>query len=129
MRRYMWPNSCLPSATALVSAAQTASQGRFTLEGVENHAARKLLIPDLLLYKSRMLIISRACLFLSRHRNLPYNTSTSSTQNARPARFRIHDPRFTLSLIGDIGRYYQIIPALSANGAAGWKPTSRKKNF
>lgn len=41
MRRYMWPNSCLPSATALISAAQTASQGRFTLEGVENHAARK----------------------------------------------------------------------------------------
>lgn len=41
MRRYMWPNSCLPSATALITAAQTGSQGRFTLEGVENHAARK----------------------------------------------------------------------------------------
>lgn len=41
MRRYMWPNSCLPSATALITAAQTASNGRFTLEGVENHAARK----------------------------------------------------------------------------------------
>ncbi|KAJ3996896.1 cyclopropane-fatty-acyl-phospholipid synthase [Lentinula boryana] len=39
MRRYMWPNSCLPSATALITAAQTASRGRFTLEGVENHAA------------------------------------------------------------------------------------------
>ncbi|KAF9076707.1 Mycolic acid cyclopropane synthetase-domain-containing protein [Rhodocollybia butyracea] len=39
MRRYMWPNSCLPSATALITAAQTASNGRFTLEGVENHAA------------------------------------------------------------------------------------------
>ncbi|KAF9464242.1 cyclopropane-fatty-acyl-phospholipid synthase [Collybia nuda] len=39
MRRYMWPNSCLPSATALITAAQAASQGRFTLEGVENHAA------------------------------------------------------------------------------------------
>ncbi|KAF5390412.1 hypothetical protein D9757_005221 [Collybiopsis confluens] len=39
MRRYMWPNSCLPSATALVTAAQSASHGRFTLEGVENHAA------------------------------------------------------------------------------------------
>ncbi|KAK7061256.1 cyclopropane-fatty-acyl-phospholipid synthase [Favolaschia claudopus] len=39
MRRYMWPNSCLPSATALVTAAQVGSQGRFTLEGVENHAA------------------------------------------------------------------------------------------
>lgn len=41
MRRYMWPNSCLPSATALITAAQTASQGRFALEGVENHAARE----------------------------------------------------------------------------------------
>ena len=39
MRRYMWPNSCLPSATALIAAAQVGSQGRFTLEGVENHAA------------------------------------------------------------------------------------------
>ncbi|KAJ7179621.1 cyclopropane-fatty-acyl-phospholipid synthase [Mycena filopes] len=39
MRRYMWPNSCLPSATALITAAQVSSQGRFTLEGVENHAA------------------------------------------------------------------------------------------
>ncbi|KAG5639335.1 hypothetical protein H0H81_004056 [Sphagnurus paluster] len=39
MRRYMWPNSCLPSATALITAANTASAGRFTLEGVENHAA------------------------------------------------------------------------------------------
>ena len=41
MRRYMWPNSCLPSATALIEAANTGSEGRFTLEGVENHAARK----------------------------------------------------------------------------------------
>src|SRR6266436_616129 len=41
MRRYMWPNSCLPSATALISTAYSASQGRFTLEGVENHAARE----------------------------------------------------------------------------------------
>ncbi|KAL5527065.1 hypothetical protein ACEPAG_5856 [Sanghuangporus baumii] len=39
IRRYMWPNSCLPSATALVTAAHSASQGRFTLQGVENHAA------------------------------------------------------------------------------------------
>lgn len=38
----MWPNAHLPSATALVTAAQSASHGRFTLEGVENHAARKL---------------------------------------------------------------------------------------
>lgn len=41
MRKYMWPNSCLPSATALISAAQTGSQGRFNLDTVENHAARK----------------------------------------------------------------------------------------
>ena len=41
MRKYMWPNSCLPSATSLISAAQAASHGRFTLEGVENHAARE----------------------------------------------------------------------------------------
>ncbi|KAF9057318.1 cyclopropane-fatty-acyl-phospholipid synthase [Panaeolus papilionaceus] len=39
MRKYMWPNSCLPSATALITAAHSSSQGRFTLEGVENHAA------------------------------------------------------------------------------------------
>ncbi|EDR07813.1 cyclopropane-fatty-acyl-phospholipid synthase [Laccaria bicolor S238N-H82] len=39
MRKYMWPNSCLPSATALITAAQAGSQSRFTLEGVENHAA------------------------------------------------------------------------------------------
>ncbi|KXN84212.1 Cyclopropane-fatty-acyl-phospholipid synthase [Leucoagaricus sp. SymC.cos] len=39
MRRYMWPNSCLPSATTLITAMNTGSQGRFTLEGVENHAA------------------------------------------------------------------------------------------
>jgi cyclopropane-fatty-acyl-phospholipid synthase len=43
MRKYMWPNSCLPSATALITAANTGSEGRFTLEGVENHAARKYL--------------------------------------------------------------------------------------
>ncbi|TFK22195.1 putative cyclopropane fatty acid synthase [Coprinopsis marcescibilis] len=39
MRKYMWPNSSLPSATALITAAHTSSQGRFTLQGVENHAA------------------------------------------------------------------------------------------
>lgn len=38
-RRYIWPNTCLPSATELVNAAQTGSCNRFTLEGVENHAA------------------------------------------------------------------------------------------
>lgn len=41
MRRYMWPNSCLPSATTLITAMNVGSQGRFTLEGVENHAARE----------------------------------------------------------------------------------------
>ncbi|GJE84825.1 cfs1-like protein [Phanerochaete sordida] len=39
MRKYMWPNSCLPSATILVQSVQTSSRGRFTLESVENHAA------------------------------------------------------------------------------------------
>ena len=47
MRRYMWPNSCLPSATSLITAAHTATQGRFTLEGVENHASRKKLFTSL----------------------------------------------------------------------------------
>lgn len=42
MRKYMWPNSSLPSATALISAASAGSMGRFTVHGVENHAARKL---------------------------------------------------------------------------------------
>ncbi|KAI0275358.1 putative cyclopropane fatty acid synthase [Gloeopeniophorella convolvens] len=37
MRKYIWPHSCLPSATVLINAANVASQGRFTLEGVENH--------------------------------------------------------------------------------------------
>jgi cyclopropane-fatty-acyl-phospholipid synthase len=37
MRRYMWPNSALPSATALATAACSASRGRLSLEGVENH--------------------------------------------------------------------------------------------
>ena len=41
MRKYMWPNSCLPSATGLITAAHTSSQGRFTLDRVENHAARE----------------------------------------------------------------------------------------
>ena len=41
MRKYMWPNSCLPSATALIQAAYAGSGGRFTLENVENHAARE----------------------------------------------------------------------------------------
>lgn len=44
MRKYMWPNSSLPSATALITAAHVSSQGRFTLQGVENHAAREFLL-------------------------------------------------------------------------------------
>ncbi|KAA1465956.1 cyclopropane fatty acid synthase [Dentipellis sp. KUC8613] len=39
MRKYMWPNSCLPSATVLVNAAHDASKRRFTLDSVENHSA------------------------------------------------------------------------------------------
>ncbi|KAH8829939.1 cyclopropane-fatty-acyl-phospholipid synthase [Flagelloscypha sp. PMI_526] len=39
MRRYMWPNSCLPSATAMITAASTGAQGRLTVQRVENHAA------------------------------------------------------------------------------------------
>jgi cyclopropane-fatty-acyl-phospholipid synthase len=41
MRKYMWPNCHLPSATALVDACHKGAQGRFTLESIENHAARK----------------------------------------------------------------------------------------
>ncbi|KAK0490444.1 cyclopropane-fatty-acyl-phospholipid synthase [Armillaria novae-zelandiae] len=35
MRKYMWPNSCLPSASALIQSASP----HFNLERVENHAA------------------------------------------------------------------------------------------
>jgi cyclopropane-fatty-acyl-phospholipid synthase len=45
MRKYMWPNSCLPSATALIQAAYSGSKGRFTVDSVENHAAREYLSP------------------------------------------------------------------------------------
>jgi len=31
----------MPSATILITSMKASSQGRFTLEGVENHAARK----------------------------------------------------------------------------------------
>lgn len=37
----MWPNASVPSATVLVNAAHAACPGQFTLEGIENHAARK----------------------------------------------------------------------------------------
>ncbi|KAH9942615.1 cyclopropane-fatty-acyl-phospholipid synthase [Amylocystis lapponica] len=39
MRRYMWPNSSLPSAAVLISAAGAASRGRLSLDSVENHSA------------------------------------------------------------------------------------------
>ncbi|KAL1680789.1 cyclopropane fatty acid synthase [Schizophyllum commune] len=39
MRRYMWPNSCLPSATAIITAAHSACHGRLALESVVNHSA------------------------------------------------------------------------------------------
>jgi cyclopropane-fatty-acyl-phospholipid synthase len=38
MRKYMWPNSCLPSASALVKAAQSGSHGNLTLDTIENHS-------------------------------------------------------------------------------------------
>lgn len=38
-RRYIWPNTSMPSATILITSMKASSQGRFTLEGVENHAA------------------------------------------------------------------------------------------
>ena len=31
----------MPSATMLIDSMNTGSQGRFTVEGVENHAARR----------------------------------------------------------------------------------------
>ena len=39
VRRYMWPNGALPSSTALINAATKASQRRFSVQLVENHAA------------------------------------------------------------------------------------------
>ena len=46
----MWPNSCLPSATALITAAYVGAGGRFTLEGVENHASREYNMPISMLF-------------------------------------------------------------------------------
>ncbi|KAH9927606.1 cyclopropane-fatty-acyl-phospholipid synthase [Fomitopsis serialis] len=39
MRRYIWPNSALPSASALIDAANKTTQGRLKLHTVENHSA------------------------------------------------------------------------------------------
>lgn len=44
----MWPNGSLPSAMTLITAAHSASKGRFLLDGVENHAARPFLLKSLL---------------------------------------------------------------------------------
>jgi len=38
-RKYFWPGANLPSATALIQAAHSAAQGRFTLYSVDNHTA------------------------------------------------------------------------------------------
>ena len=39
VRRYMWPNGALPCTTALINAATKASNNRFSVQSVENHAA------------------------------------------------------------------------------------------
>jgi len=39
IRRYMWPNSSIPSATALITASAKASGSKLVLDGVENHGA------------------------------------------------------------------------------------------
>ncbi|KAL0062203.1 hypothetical protein AAF712_010964 [Marasmius tenuissimus] len=39
MRRYMWPNSSLPSVSVLIDAAQKGGKGSFVLESMENHSA------------------------------------------------------------------------------------------
>ncbi|KAI0289105.1 Mycolic acid cyclopropane synthetase-domain-containing protein [Multifurca ochricompacta] len=36
-RKYFWPNGSLPSPTAIILAANAGSQGRLTINGVENH--------------------------------------------------------------------------------------------
>lgn len=36
-RKYIWPNTYLPTPALIINAINTASQGRFILDGVENH--------------------------------------------------------------------------------------------
>jgi cyclopropane-fatty-acyl-phospholipid synthase len=43
-RKYIWPNTYLPTPAIIINAINTASQGRFILDGVENHGFRKYLI-------------------------------------------------------------------------------------
>ena len=38
-RRYMWPNTALPSVTTLINVATKASKYRFSVQSVENHGA------------------------------------------------------------------------------------------
>ncbi|KAI0289512.1 cyclopropane fatty acid synthase [Russula brevipes] len=38
-RKYIWPNTNFSSAAVVIDTMNTATQGRFTLEGVENHSA------------------------------------------------------------------------------------------
>jgi len=38
-RRYMWPNTALPSVTTLINMATKASKNRFSVKSVENHGA------------------------------------------------------------------------------------------
>ena len=42
VRKHMWPKISIPSATVLMNAVNTATQGRFTVECVKNLSARKL---------------------------------------------------------------------------------------
>ena len=43
-RKYIWPNTYLPTPAIIINAINAASQGRFVLDGVENHGFRKYLI-------------------------------------------------------------------------------------
>ena len=40
-RKYIWPNTYLPTPAIIINAINTATHGRFILDGVENHAFRK----------------------------------------------------------------------------------------
>ena len=42
-RKYIWPNTYLPTPAIILNAINTASQGRFVLDSVENHGFRKYL--------------------------------------------------------------------------------------
>ena len=40
-RRYIWPHASVPNVKMLIDSMNTGSHGRFTLEEVENHTARR----------------------------------------------------------------------------------------